>query len=82
MCVWITYNFCFYDCMPMCKIFTHLAMNHLIYFSSSVSPCQATQQIINLYKMFMSVDATQVEINPFGETPDGRGMYVCVYACM
>jgi len=34
---------------------------------------QATEQIKNLYEMFMSVDATQVEINPFGETPEGRG---------
>lgn len=23
--------------------------------------------------MFLDVDAAQVEINPFGETPDGRG---------
>jgi len=25
-----------------------------------------------LYKLFMGVDATMVEINPFGETPDGQ----------
>jgi len=25
-----------------------------------------------LYDLFKAVDATQVEINPFGETPDGR----------
>ena len=33
----------------------------------------AAEQIRCLYNLFLSVDATQVEINPFGETPDGRG---------
>jgi len=33
---------------------------------------EAAKQIKNLYELFMKVDATQVEINPFGETPDGR----------
>ncbi|CAH1783137.1 unnamed protein product [Owenia fusiformis] len=33
---------------------------------------EAAKQIIQLYKLFMKVDATQVEINPFGETPDGE----------
>ena len=33
----------------------------------------ASEQILRLYDLFISVDATQVEINPFGETPDGRG---------
>ncbi|XP_048739589.1 succinate--CoA ligase [GDP-forming] subunit beta, mitochondrial-like [Ostrea edulis] len=32
----------------------------------------AADQIRRLYDLFVSVDATQVEINPFGETPDGR----------
>lgn len=35
---------------------------------------EAAKQVKLLYKMFCAVDATQVEINPFGETPDGRGM--------
>jgi hypothetical protein len=26
-----------------------------------------------IYNLFLAVDATQVEINPFGLTPDGRG---------
>lgn len=26
-----------------------------------------------LYRMFLAVDATQVEINPLGETPSGEG---------
>lgn len=33
---------------------------------------EATRQIKALYEMFTKVDATQVEINPFGETPDGQ----------
>lgn len=33
----------------------------------------AAEQIVRLYDLFLNVDATQVEINPFGETPDGRG---------
>uniref|UniRef100_A0A8B8AXY2 Succinate--CoA ligase [GDP-forming] subunit beta, mitochondrial n=1 Tax=Crassostrea virginica TaxID=6565 RepID=A0A8B8AXY2_CRAVI len=32
----------------------------------------AADQIRRLYELFIKVDATQVEINPFGETPDGR----------
>jgi succinyl-CoA synthetase beta subunit len=35
---------------------------------------QAADQIKGLYNMFVKVDASQIEINPFGETPDGRGM--------
>ena len=35
----------------------------------------AALQIKRLYNLFIGVDATQVEINPFGETPDGQGMY-------
>ena len=37
----------------------------------------AAEQIRSLYNLFVSVDATQVEINPFGETPDGRGNQSC-----
>ena len=33
----------------------------------------ATEQIKRLYALFLKVDATQIEINPFGETPDGEG---------
>lgn len=33
---------------------------------------QAKEQITKLYEMFLKIDATQVEINPFGETPDGQ----------
>lgn len=32
----------------------------------------AKDQIKRLYNLFIGVDASQVEVNPFGETPDGR----------
>ena len=34
---------------------------------------KAANQIKKLYKLFINVDATQVEINPLGETPNGDG---------
>lgn len=34
---------------------------------------QAAEQIKRLYDLFLKVDATQVEVNPFGETPEGQG---------
>ena len=37
---------------------------------------EAAKQIEKLYDLFLKVDATQVEINPFGETPDGRGIHL------
>ncbi|XP_043933899.1 succinate--CoA ligase [GDP-forming] subunit beta, mitochondrial isoform X2 [Protopterus annectens] len=33
---------------------------------------QAADQIKKLYSLFLKVDATQVEVNPFGETPEGQ----------
>uniref|UniRef100_A0A8C5R574 Succinate--CoA ligase [GDP-forming] subunit beta, mitochondrial n=1 Tax=Leptobrachium leishanense TaxID=445787 RepID=A0A8C5R574_9ANUR len=33
---------------------------------------QAADQIKKLYELFLKVDATQVEVNPFGETPEGQ----------
>jgi succinyl-CoA synthetase beta subunit len=30
-------------------------------------------QIYNLYKLFIKVDATQIEINPFAQINDNRG---------
>ncbi|KAK3728435.1 hypothetical protein QZH41_009481 [Actinostola sp. cb2023] len=33
---------------------------------------EAVSQIKKLYKLFLEVDATQIEINPFGLTPDGK----------
>jgi len=32
---------------------------------------QAKSQLGNLYKLFIELDCTQVEVNPFAETPDG-----------
>ena len=37
---------------------------------------KAAEQIKKLYKLFINVDATQVEINPLGETPTGDGKSV------
>lgn len=34
---------------------------------------EAATQFKNLYKLFVSTDATQVEINPLVQVPDGRG---------
>ncbi|XP_030061926.1 succinate--CoA ligase [GDP-forming] subunit beta, mitochondrial [Microcaecilia unicolor] len=33
---------------------------------------QAADQIKKLYSLFLKVDATQIEVNPFGETPEGQ----------
>ena len=46
---------------------------YVVYFSHFFFQQQAAQQIKRLYKLFLNVDATQVEINPFGLTPDGKG---------
>lgn len=40
----------------------------------------AKDQLKRLYEMFLKVDATQVEINPFGETECNRGKEVDVLA--
>ena len=40
---------------------------------------QAANQVKALYNLFTKVDATQVEINPFGETPDGKGTLFLSY---
>ncbi|UYV72433.1 SUCLG2 [Cordylochernes scorpioides] len=37
---------------------------------------EAAAQIARLYQLFLKVDATQIEINPFGETPQGRVTFV------
>lgn len=39
----------------------------------SSAPLQAADQIKRLYDLFLKVDATQVEVNPLGETPEGQG---------
>ena len=33
----------------------------------------AAEQLQKLYQLFRKLDCTQLEINPFAETPDGRG---------
>jgi hypothetical protein len=48
------------------------------------SPCafwlQAKSCFANLYRMFVATDATQIEVNPLAETPDGKG--ACACACV
>ncbi|KAK2091583.1 Succinate--CoA ligase [GDP-forming] subunit beta, mitochondrial [Saguinus oedipus] len=42
----------------------------------------AADQITKLYNLFLKIDATQVEVNPFGETPEGQGMDWYIHAAM
>jgi succinyl-CoA synthetase beta subunit len=49
----------------------HIVIQHVLVL-------QAAKQIKQLYELFLKVDATQVEINPFAETPDGRGRCLCL----
>lgn len=51
-------------------------LNHQV-ISLPLWPLQAADQIKRLYDLFLKVDATQVEVNPLGETPEGQGT-VCV----
>lgn len=43
---------------------------------------QAEKQMAALYELFMKSDATQVEINPFAETPEGDGAFLKVCAAL
>jgi len=40
-------------------------------FSSELQP-KAREQLLCLYKLFLDLDCTQVEVNPFAETPQGE----------
>jgi succinyl-CoA synthetase beta subunit len=40
---------------------------------------EATQQMRNLYNLFINVDATQVEINPFGVTDKGKSTFLIIF---
>eukprot|EP00043_Microstomoeca_roanoka_P006413 m.62580 g.62580 ORF g.62580 m.62580 type:complete len:423 (+) comp13403_c0_seq1:117-1385(+) len=48
----------------------HKLASHLRFRDELVET--AKSQMLHLYDLFISVDATQVEINPFAETPDGQ----------
>ena len=48
--------------------------NNILYaFSHYFIKFQAAKQIQRLYELFVKVDSTQIEINPFAETSDGHG---------
>lgn len=34
---------------------------------------QAADEMSKIYRLFVELDCTQVEINPFAQTPEGRG---------
>lgn len=61
------------NCPLIIIIPAFLELQHL-YFILAALFSQAADQIRKLYKMFVDVDATQIEVNPFGETDDGRGI--------
>lgn len=50
------------------------------FHSGSAAAKEAAKLIKSLYQLFLAVDCTQIEINPLGETPDGR--VVCFDAKM
>ncbi|TKC42552.1 hypothetical protein EI555_009874 [Monodon monoceros] len=41
-------------------------------FGNLLIASNAADQIKKLYNLFLKIDATQVEVNPFGETPEGQ----------
>ena len=44
-------------------------------FKSEQAQKEAAETFINLYKIFKEKDATQIEINPMGETADGHVLW-------
>lgn len=44
-------------------------------FKSEAAESEAADIFINLYKIFKDKDATQIEINPLGETSDGHVLW-------
>ena len=50
-------------------------------FKSEAAVNEAADIFINLYKIFKEKDATQIEINPLGETTDGRVLWCAIQSC-
>lgn len=50
-------------------------------FKSEAAVNEAADIFINLYKIFKEKDATQIEINPLGETTDGRVLWCVIQSC-
>ena len=52
-----------------------LALAKKLGFKSEGAQSEAADIFINLYKIFKDKDATQIEINPMGETSDGHVLW-------
>lgn len=51
-------------------------------FKTDTALNEAADIFINLYKIFKEKDATQIEINPLGETTDGRVLWYASKYCV
>ena len=51
-------------------------------FKTESAVNEAADIFINLYKIFKEKDATQIEINPLGETTDGRVLWYVIEHCI
>lgn len=78
----LTFCSCFYTDTENTNIFSVLIQDNSLPASAGFLLCnyaplffqlQAADQIKKLYNLFLKIDATQVEVNPFGETPEGQG---------
>lgn len=52
-----------------------LAVAKKLGFKTEQAQKEAAETFINLYKIFKEKDATQIEINPMGETADGHVLW-------
>ncbi len=52
-----------------------LGVAHKLGFKGEAAQAEAADIFINLYKIFKDKDATQIEINPLGETSDGHVLW-------
>ena len=52
-----------------------LAVAKKLGFKTEQAQSEAADTFINLYKLYKDKDATQIEINPLGETSDGHVLW-------
>ena len=50
-------------------------------FKTEQAQSEAAATFINLYKIYKDKDATQIEINPLGETADGHVLWSAPHCC-